>query len=142
MKMKNTQHLIKLAERLSSKYASLDAEDIRPEIESAIKTALINASTQNNGTLMPFAQMATQDKVTISFWISRTGKTITAYDLSIDPPNSQLIAKYQPLLGQIKAYLERNWELYPTKRYSDDVNYHNFTIHLIYPNEDGTMGNT
>jgi hypothetical protein len=141
MKMKRTQYLIKFAEKMSKKYASIDAETIRKEVESGIKTAIINASMQNNGIIMPFAQMATQDNVAISFWVNRNGKNITAYDLNIDPPNPQAASKYQPLLGQIKTYLERYLELYPTKIYGDDVSYNNFAIHLVYPNQDDSIGN-
>lgn len=142
MGMKKVHHLIRLAEKISYKYATVDAESLRHQIEPAIKTALINAASFNDGRLIPFAQMAAQDKVTLSFYINRTGKTIQAYDLKLEPANPNLLSKYQPLMNQVKTYLEKNIDLYPYKIYGDDISYDNFIIHVEYPNENDMVGNS
>lgn len=140
--MKKSLRLIRLASILSHKYASIDAESIRPEVESAIRTALVNASLQNSSGLIPFAKMATEDQITISFYVMRNGRNIMAYDLQLDPANSELLPKYQPLLDQVQKYLTKNWELYPTKRDGEDISYNNFIIHFVYPRADEPGGNT
>jgi di/tripeptidase len=131
--MKKSLRLIRLASILSHKYASINAESIRPEVEAAIKTAIINASTQSSSGLIPFTQMAAQDQTVINFYILRDGRNIKVYDLQLDPANSVLLSKYQPLLNQVQEYLTKNWELYPTKRDGEDISYDAFLIHFVYP---------
>ena len=134
--MKKVHRLIRLANILAHKYASIDAESLRPEVEGSIRTAIMNASEQPNSGIMPFTKMAQEDGVSISFYVMRDGKNIKVYDLRLDPQNGNLLSKYQPLANQVQDYLNKNWELYPTRRNGDDITYKNFTIRVTYPTAD------
>lgn len=140
--MKKSRHLIKLAEKLSNKYAGLDAEKIRSQVDSAIWTAVRNASTVQVTGVMPFIKMSQQDGASISFDVTRndgwSAPTITVSNLVVEPSN--LLSKYQALPQQAQAYLEKYPELYPTQRSGLDVDYNNYTTHLDYPNSGTTPG--
>jgi hypothetical protein len=137
--MKKSSSLFRLAERFSYKYAGISAEDARTQVEDAIWTALHNASTVKVSGIMPFTQMLKQDGANLSFDVSRTDHfsgppTITVSNVVADKGLSN---KYQALVDQVKAYLEKYPELYPTQRSGVDVNYNNFTIHLQFPSQFG-----
>jgi len=134
--MKKVHRLIRLANILSHKYASIDAETLRPEVESSIRTAIINASEQPSSGIMPFARMAQEDGVSVSFYVMRDGKNTKVYDLRLEPQNGTLLSKYQPLMSQVQDYLNKNWELYPTKKDGEDITYKGFTIRVVYPTTD------
>src|SRR5271169_6341799 len=140
--MKKSRHLIKLAEKLSNKYAGLDAEKIRSQVDSAIWTAIRSASTVQITGVMPFVKMSQQDGASISFDVIRndgwSAPTIIATNLVVEPSN--LLSKYQPLTQQVQTYLEKYPELYPTQRSGLDVDYNNYTTHLDYPNSQATPG--
>lgn len=133
--MKNSKLLLKLADQLSNKYAALDAEDYRQEIEKHIKTVLANASSQNDSNMMiPFITMAQNDSAKISFDVTRNDtlsfKSIKVSNFTVSP--SQLTSKYQALPKQIEDYLSKNWQVFPAQRYEANLDYDNFTIHLDY----------
>lgn len=136
--MEKTNKLIKCADRLSYKYAETeDAELYKADIESSIWTALKNASEQNNpNVMMPFYQMAQQDKVDLNFDITRDDswgrKNITVNNLTVIPNKNNAWEKYLPLQEQVKKYLDKNWELFMNKKNGAPVTYDNFTIHLAY----------
>jgi len=136
--MKKSLRLIRLASILTSKYASINAENIRPEVISSIYNAVANASKSNQN-IIPFIQMAAEDQATVSFFVMRNGRNIKVFDLNVHPEDESLLPKYQPLVGQVQDYLNQNWELFPTKQNGEDVVYNNFTFKLEYPNE--RMGN-
>jgi hypothetical protein len=150
--MKKSLHLIKLAAKLSNKYADVAAEDIRAQVDSSIWTAVRNASTTQSSGIIPFITMCKKDGVDVSFDVTRDdtwsgSPNITVSNLKVVPSNSapgvaapNLTSKYQPLVDQVKAYLERYPELYPTKRSGLDVDYKNYTTHLDYPNEQINAG--
>jgi hypothetical protein len=141
--MKKSSSLFRLAERFHYKYAGISAEDARTQVEDAIWTALHNASGNKSVGIMPFVQMAKQDGIVISFDVTRTDHfsgppTITVSNLKIGEGGWHHNDKYQPLTDQIKNYLEKYPELFPTQRSGMDVNYNNFTIHLQFPTQFGT----
>lgn len=135
--MKSAQHLIKLANRLSHKYAGLSAESIRSQVDKAIQTAVTNASGNENAGVMPFINMSKQDGANISFDVTRnngwSAPTITVGNLVVEPRN--LLPKYQPLTQQVQAFLDRYPELYPTQRSGLDVDYSNYTTRLRFNNQ-------
>lgn len=132
--MKKSQYtLLALAEKFK-KYANVSAEKYRPEIESHIWINLRNAAGQRQYGIIPFVQMLTSDGAELSFDVTRDDRTITVSNLTVGPgEKSNLLPKYQPLITQVKNFLEKYWEIYPTKRYGEDLDYNNFVIHLSYP---------
>lgn len=133
--MKKSQRtLLSLAAKFK-KYAGVSAENYRQEIESHIWLNLKNAAGQRQYGIIPFVQMATSDGLDLSFDVTRNDRTITVSNLSISPGDkSNLLPKYQSLITSIKSFLEKYWEIYPSKRNGEDLDYDNFTVHLVYPN--------
>lgn len=130
---KSQRNLLVLAHKFQ-KYANVNAEDIRADIEPYIWTNLRNAAGQRQYGIIPFVQMATDDGINLSFDVTRDDRTITVSNLEIQPADkANLLSKYQPLAAQIKAFLEKYYEIYPTKKNGVDVDYNHFTIHLDYP---------
>lgn len=130
---KSQSHLLSLAAKFK-KYANVNAEDMRSDIETGIWINLRNAAGQRQYGIIPFVQMSTDDGINLSFDISRDDRTITVSNLEIQPVDkTNLLSKYQPLVTQIKAFLEKNYEVYPTKKNGQDIDYNHFTIHLNYP---------
>lgn len=130
---KSQSHLLSLAAKFK-KYANVNAEDMRSDIEAGIWINLRNAAGQRQYGIIPFVQMSTDDGINLSFDISRDDRTITVSNLEIQPVDkANLLSKYQPLVTQIKAFLEKNYEVYPTKKNGQDIDYNHFTIHLNYP---------
>jgi hypothetical protein len=138
--MKKSSSLFRLAERFCYKYAGVDAENMRSQVEDAIWTALHNASGNKVTGIMPFVQMAKKDGVTVSFDVTRTdhfsgSPTFNVENVQLEPVSigANLLPTYQPVAKQIEDYLGKNPELYPSVRSGVDINYKNFTIHLTFP---------
>lgn len=139
--MKKSQfNLLKLANRFSNKYA-LDGSAIKEEVQKSIQTAVGNASTQPTSGIMPFVEMLQKDSATMYFHVTRDGENITVSVPNVEStlPNvdpakvAEMTAKYAGLPNQVKKYLERYLELYPTKRNGEPVSYSNLTVTLQYP---------
>ena len=139
--MKKTQYLITLGESWHDKYASVSAESLKSEIERHIWQAIKNAASQNQS-IMNFPVMINSDGATINFVITRNDtlgyKKIKVLNFDIAP--SSLAAKYQPAALQIEKYLNKNWELFPSRHQEQTVDYDNFAINLTYkPDGSGDM---
>jgi hypothetical protein len=138
--MEKSLRLIKLAKKLSIKYASgVDAEGLKPQIQNAIWTALGNASTVTSLGMLPFVQMAKDYGITLSFDVTRTDSwngtpNITVDNISIRPIDMGmgLLPKFERIADPIESYLEKYPDLYPTKINGEDVKYNNFKISLSY----------
>lgn len=132
--MKKTQNLIKIAEILGTKYASVDANTIKPEIQQDIYNDIKNAASAGTQGVMNFPQMIQQDGTTIRFDIFRNDtlgyKNIRVLNLEVSKPENK--TKYENLPSQIQNYLSKNWELFPFKRNGEDVTYNNFVLNLTY----------
>lgn len=130
---KSQSNLLFLADKFK-KYANVNAEDMRANIEIGIWTNLKNAAGQRQYGIIPFVQMSTDDGINLSFDVTRDDRTVTVSNLEIQPADkANLLSKYQPLVTQIKAFLEKYYEVYPTKKNGEDIDYNHFTIHLNYP---------
>ena len=130
---KSHRLLFALAEKFN-KYANVNAETYRSEIEPHIWINLRNAAGQRQYGIIPFVQMATDDGIDLSFDVIRDDRTITVSNLNVSPPDkNDLLPKYQPLAAQVKSFLEKYWEIYPSKRNGEDLDYKNFTVHLNFP---------
>ena len=130
--MKKTAELISVARKLELKYlqkAAAEAKNMIYPLTQALQTAVSNASTQNSSGIWPITKMVGEDGVNVSFDITRTdgtfGKTITVDNLQIAPSNraSEVMNRYQPILGQVKAYLDKNPEVFPGSYAGGDVQY-------------------
>lgn len=136
--MKSTKHLIKIAELLSIKYADIQAESMRDKITKDIYTAIANASNVKVSGIMPFMKMLEQDQASLTINITRSGSDI---EVSIPRVSNYAVAqKYYPLADQIKTYLERYLELYPSRRNGESIRYSNFTITLEFPSAQSGIG--
>jgi hypothetical protein len=129
--MKKSQHLIKLAEKLSNKYATVDATTIKDRIQHSIHQAVANASSQPSSGIMPFLKMLDQDQADMNIAVFRNGNNVTVSEVVVTPPQSA--PRYAALPSQIQRYLERNIELFPSKYAGDDINYSNLSLTLSYP---------
>jgi hypothetical protein len=138
--MEKSLRLIKLAKKLSIKYAGgVDAEGFRSQIENTIWTALGNASTVTSLGMLPFVQMAKDYGITLSFDVTRTDSwngtpNITVDNISIRPIDMGmgLLPKFERIADPIENYLEKYPDLYPTKINGEDIKYNNFKIRLSY----------
>lgn len=134
--------LISLGQKFT-KYAGVNAETIRADIEKNVWTSLRNASTHESSGVMPFDSMAQQDGIIVSFDVTRDdhmfSRNITVSNLKVEPAEKSFaIVKYEALPQQIEAYLDRNWEIFRSKYNGEDVDYNNFTLHLTYPDNSGS----
>ena len=81
-----------------------------------------------------FPVMIKSDDATLSFVVVRNDtlgfKSIKVSNLDVSP--STLTSKYQPLVGQVEKYLNKNWELFPSMHAGESVDYSNFAINLTY----------
>ena len=117
--------------KFGNKYASVDASTIKNDVTVAIRTAIANASSQQANGIMPFLKMLNQDQADLSINVTRDGNTISVSAPTVTP--TEMAPKYTNLPSQIQSYLDRNLELFPTKRNGDNVDYSNLTITLSYP---------
>lgn len=135
--MKKTQNLIKIAEALGRKYASVDANTFKPEIQTAIYNDIKNAAVAQTQGIMNFPQMIQQDGTTIRFDVFRNDtlgmRNIKIFNFEVSKPENS--GKYEPLKDQVKDYLTKNWELFPFKRNGEDVTYSNFSLNLTFAPE-------
>jgi hypothetical protein len=127
--MTKTNHLIRIARLMSAKYAGLDASTIKERVKEVLQTAIGNASTARIG-ILPFLQMLKADQAQLAINITRNSDSVSVSLPSLDKP--ELTAKYAPLSEQIKTWLEKNLEVFPTKMNGENVEYHNLTITLNY----------
>ena len=139
--MKRTDYLITLGETWNKKYASVNANSIKPEIEKAIWEAIKNAAASNIG-ILNFPTTINSDGATINFVIVRNDtlgfKNIKVLNFDVSP--NSLASKYQPLVSQIEKYLNKNWELFPSMHDGQSVEYNQFAINLTYkPDGSGEM---
>jgi hypothetical protein len=126
--------LLGLSVKFGNKYASVDASTIKNDIEKAIQGDIAAASSYPNTGIMPFLKMLEQDQATLDINVVRNGNTISVSAPLITPAYTAI--RYSALPGQIKNYLEKNLELFPTMRNNDDVEYNNLVIALNYPSND------
>jgi hypothetical protein len=135
--MKKTKYLIRVAEALGKKYASVDANTFKEEIQTAIYNDIKNAAVAQTQGIMNFPQMIQQDGTTIRFDVFRNDslgmRNIKIFNFEVSKPENA--AKYTPLAEQVKDYLTKNWELFPFKRNGEDVSYNNFSLNLTYAPE-------
>lgn len=127
---KSEQHLFKLALQLRKKYASLDASTIKEEIEKHIQDSVAHASGVKALGIMPFMQMLAADQAALAINVTRDGSTISVSPPGVDPP--ALAGKYAPLSEQVKAYLEKYIELFPSQKNGESINYSNLQLQLKY----------
>jgi hypothetical protein len=127
--MKNTLNLIRLGSFLNHKYGGIDASSIKGQVQSAIQSAIQNASSGNLG-IMPFMKMLQQDRAALNINVTRDGDNIAVSVPSLD--NVELEPKYALLSKQIKTYLEKYTDVFPTVINGERVNYNNLTITLSY----------
>lgn len=123
-------HLFITAAALGNKYASYDAADMKDYVKNTLQMAVANASTAKLG-IMPFISMLKEDDAALNINVTRNGDQITVSPPAVDKP--ELAAKYATLPQQIKAYLERNLEVFPTRKNDQSIEYHNLTVTLEYP---------
>lgn len=107
--MKKTNHLIRLAQKLSVKYA--EAQTLQEIIEAAAGYG----ESSSNG-IMDFPSQLQRDKAQLSLGINISkgalgGTKIIVTDPSVYPPEAA--SNYTKLPGQIKKYLERNIRYFP-----------------------------
>lgn len=128
--MKNsTFNILKLAAKLRNKYA-IDANDMKGEIQQQIQSTIENASTAPNSGIMPFMNMLKEDGASLAINVKRDGNTISVSAPSVQPGN--VAGRYADLPNQIKNYLQKNIELFPSKRNEDSVDYDDLVIRLFY----------
>lgn len=140
--MKKTDYLITLGETWIRKYASVDAETLKPEIEKHIWESIKNAAGSQSNGMMNFPVMINSDQATLSFSVVRNDtlgyKNIKVVDLTVSP-SSVAAAKYEGLATQIEKYLNKNWELFPSMRNNQSVDYNQFALYLRYNPQAGEM---
>jgi hypothetical protein len=107
--MKNTDHLLSLAHKLSNKYAEPQT------LKEIIDAAASHGENSVNGIMNFPAQLKQDDaELNISITISSGvmgGKTVTVGDPRVYPSN--LAPNYANLPKQIKKYLDRNIQYFP-----------------------------
>lgn len=122
-------NLLRFAESLTLKYASLDAASISEEVRRALIGALSNASTRTLG-LMPFVKMLAADGASLAINVSRNGEEISVSPASVTP--GSFAPKYAALPGQIQNYLSKRLEIFPSVRNGAPVQYRNLTVTLQF----------
>lgn len=134
--MKKTHQLISLGEVLSHKYAEVDANTIKPQIQKSIWEDIKNAAAlgpQGQG-IMNFPQMIQEDGTTIRFDVFRNDTLgmakIKIYNFGVSKPENA--PKYQALPNQVEAYLNKYPELFQFKLNGDNVVYKDFILNLSY----------
>lgn len=128
--MKKSQfNLLKVANRLSRKYA-LDANKLKEVIRNDLQQAIVNVSSIPNSGVTPFIQMLRDDGATLAVNVKRDGNKITISPATVNP--SSVTSKYTDVPRQIKAYLDKNIEIYPTHYNSDSVDYDDLTVTLNF----------
>jgi hypothetical protein len=132
---KSELRLFKLASQFRKKYASIDANTLKDEIQQHIQDSVAHASGVKSLGIMPFMQMLATDQAALAINVTRDGSTISVSPPGVDPP--ELTGKYAPLSEQVKAYLEKYIELFPSQKNGETISYSNLTLSLKY--EPGTQ---
>lgn len=127
---KSEQHLFKLGSQFRKKYASIDANTLKDEIQQHIQDSIAHASGVKSLGIMPFMQMLTTDQGALAITVNRDGNTISVSPPGVDP--IEAAPKYAPLSDQIKAYLTKYIELFPSQKNGETINYSNLTLSLKY----------
>lgn len=127
---KSELSLFKLASQFRKKYGSVDASAIKEEIEKHIQESVAHASGVKSLGIMPFMQMLAADQAALAINVTRDGNTISVSPPGVDPP--ELTSKYAPLSDQVKAYLTKYNELFPSQKNGETISYNNLTLLLKY----------
>lgn len=114
------------------KLASVNAENIRPEVIAAIKQDLIGASGVK---IPPFMTWLQQDGCTMSVRVTRDdgfwGDTITVDGLSVS--DFTKFSRYQGVPAAMQDYLRKYPDLFPQRKNESSVSYSNFSFNLVFP---------
>jgi hypothetical protein len=129
--LRSQQKLLSLAVQFGIKYAGLDASLISGEVKEAVQSAITNASFNQGSGIMPFVKMLEEDQAVMAIVVSRHGDKIEVSPPGIDP--NTVAGKYVGLPEQIKNYLTRNLEVFPTQKNGVPVEYKGLTVRLEYP---------
>lgn len=105
------------------------------EVKRAVQMAIQNASVVKSSGIMPFVNMLQADGATLSINIIRNGNDIEVSNPVVTPGSDAM--KYSALPLQIKSYLEKYPELFPTKRNGEAVSYDNMSITLEFGTPQG-----
>ena len=111
---KSELRLFKLASQFRKKYASIDANTLKDEIQQHIQDSVAHASGVKSLIPMPFMQMLASDQGALAINVTRDGTTISVSPPGVDPP--ELTSKYAPLSDQIKAYYSCAYVSYTSDR--------------------------
>lgn len=127
--------LLKLADKLYEKYASVDAKNIKDFIEKHLHKSILNASFwQGNNNISPIQKMIDEDRVTLKVQIVRNDmigiKTIKVTNIRVD--NELFHDKYQSLGSQIEKYLNDNPGIFPKYFNNEPVNYSHFATTIKF----------
>lgn len=127
---KSELSLFKLASQFRKKYASIDASTLKDEIEKHIQESVAHASGVKSLGIMPFIQMLSADNAALAINVARDSNTISVSPPGVDPP--ELASKYALLSNQVKAYLERYIELFPSQKNGETIDYKNLNLQLKF----------
>ena len=133
---KSLQQLFATAAKLQRKYASIDANTIKNQIQQTIQTDVGNASTVQSMGIMPFVKMLQSSNSNLRISVTRNGDDIAVSDPVVTPGSEA--PKFTALTTQIQSYLDRHMTLFPTHKNGEPITYSNLTITLNY----GTAQNT
>lgn len=107
--MKKTHHLIRLAQRLSSKYA--ESQSLKEIIENAARYG----ESSTNG-IMDFPSQLQKDDAELSFAVTINSGLMGGKKIYVGTPNvypEEVAGNYSKLPEQIKKYLEKNLNYFP-----------------------------
>lgn len=142
---KSYSHLLELAKNFRklaqiipgiSLPGGINAEQIRPQVEAAVRLAIKNAASQKQYGILPFVEMAKKDGISVMLSFTRSDDEITV--ISIDMPlaspetRAKYLPKYQPVANQVKVFLEKYIEVFPTKYQGKRVDYDGFAVAFNY----------
>lgn len=127
--MKNSEfNLFKLAAKFK-KYSSIDGNKIKPTIVQDLQSALANAASLSQATgVMPFVSMLKEDGATLAINVKRDGSTVSVSAPSVNPDTG----RYAGLSQQVKRYLEKNIEVFPTVLNDESIDYDDVTVTLRF----------
>jgi hypothetical protein len=128
----SVKQLIRLGALMSAKYANIDANTIKDRVKDTITNAVANASSGQMG-IMPFVKMLKDDQANMNINVTRNGDTVTVTAPSLSRP--ELASKYNPLSEQIRRYLTKYMDVFPTVLNGNRISYDNLTITLSYIGE-------
>ena len=114
--MKKSQELLlKLASKFQTKYASSTEDDIKRDIANAAAWG-----PEVHG-IMNFPEQLVKDQATMTITVSKRGRTITVGTPQLNP--ASVYFTYAELPGQIKNYLEKYPELFPSDAGDMDMSF-------------------